>query len=85
MVAIGEDRYTFMVASHRYGFVDREFHGFGREWSDTVVELGPLGVHRVPFSATVGWLLVAVMLLAIFTSLIVAAISVRRFRRRPPT
>jgi hypothetical protein len=43
--------YTFRLKSHRIGFVDRDCEGYGRTWSDTYAELGPLGSHEMPISA----------------------------------
>ena len=59
------DDYTFRVGGSRFGFVDRDCAGYGRTWSDTYAELGPLGSHEMPFSAATCWGIVVLILVVI--------------------
>ena len=57
--------YTFRVGGNRFGFVDRDCAGYGRTWSDTHAELGPLGSHEMPVSAATCWGIVVLILIVI--------------------
>jgi hypothetical protein len=57
--------YSFSVGGSRIGFVDRDCAGYGRTWSDTYAELGPLGSHEMPVSAATCWGIVVLLLIVI--------------------
>jgi hypothetical protein len=57
--------HTFRIGANRIGFVDRDCSGYGRTWSDTYAELGPLGSHEMPLSAETCWGVVVFILIVI--------------------
>ena len=63
--------YTFRAGGSRIGFVDRDCAGYGRTWSDTYAELGPLGNYEMPVSAATCWGIVVLILIAtvVFTAM----------------
>jgi hypothetical protein len=73
-----ERDYSFSIGKYHVGFVDADqtFEG-----DVTLMQLGPLReFHHVPISATQGWLIVALILVGLLTS--ISSLGLRFQRRR---
>ena len=68
--------YTLKIGGHRYGFSDWSWNGFDTSGTNSRIELGPLGVRRIPVSATTGVsILIGTTLLA---AILLAFVLIRR-------
>ena len=71
--------WTFTIGEYRFGLVDAEHNGR----DVTLLHAGPLGhYYHVPFTATQGMIIAALLLVAILSAI---AWLCLRTRRHPPT